>query len=134
VCEQDEPTLWEPWSVDGFKKAASSARREFSCCFSLWSCTTLILIPSDRSIVLPEPDKVFRGTQEYPALQISLGWQHDRIKTFIPFGLVWGFLAVSVVVLCTVWWAKGTRDTSTALAFGQLVAALITLVFVVADR
>jgi hypothetical protein len=86
---------------------------------SLWRhAQTLTSIFSDRSVVLPGPDKMFRGTQEYPALQISLGWQLDRIKTFIPFGVVWGFLAVSVVVLCTVWWTKGTNDTSTALAFG----------------
>jgi hypothetical protein len=89
---------------------------------------------ADRSVILPEPDKMFRGTQEYPALQISLGWQLDRIKTSIPFGLVWGFLAVSVIVLCTVWWNQGTKDTSTALAFRQLVAALIALVIVIADR
>jgi len=95
---------------------------------------TLILTPPHRSVVLPEQDKVFRETQEYPALQISLGWQLDRIKTFVPFGVTWGFLAVSFVVLCTVWWLKGTKDTSTALAFGQLVAALIALVIVIADR
>ena len=47
---------------------------------------------------------------------------------------MWGFLAVSVIVLCTVWWNQGTKDTSTALAFGQLVAALIALVIVIADR
>ena len=77
---------------------------------------------------------MFRGTQEYPALEISLGWQLDRIRTFVPFGLVWGFLAVSVVVLCTVWWTNGTKDSSTGLAFGQLVAALIALVIVIAER
>ena len=47
---------------------------------------------------------------------------------------MWGFLAVSVVVLCTVWWTNGTKDSSTGLAFGQLVAALIALVIVIADR
>jgi hypothetical protein len=92
----------------------------------------LTVIPS--SVVLPKPDEAYDGTLEIPGLQISLGWQYDRIKKSIPVGLVRGFLAVSVVSLCTVWWKNGTKDTGTALAFGQLVAALIALVLVMADR
>jgi hypothetical protein len=109
-------------------------QHEVSVSLSLAAYSKLTSNPLGRTVVLPEPDTMFRGTQEYPALQISLGWQLDRIKTSIPFGIVWGFLAVSVVVLCTVWWKNGTKDTGTALAFGQLVAALIALVFVIADR
>jgi hypothetical protein len=90
------------------------------------------VIPS--SVVLPKPDEAYGETREIPGLQISLGWQYDRIKSSIPSGLVWGFLAVSVVSLCTVWWINGTKDKNTALALGQLVVALIALVFVIADR
>ena len=83
---------------------------------------------------MPKPDEAYDGTKEMPGLQISIGWQYDLIKKFIPLGLVWGFLAVSVVSLCTVCWLRGVKDTGTALAFGQLIAALIALVFVIADR
>ena len=83
---------------------------------------------------MPKPDEAYNETQEIPGLKISLGWQYDRIKGFIPLGLVWGFLAVSLVFVCTAWWENGTKDTGTALAFGQLVAALIALIFVITDR
>ena len=92
----------------------------------------LTLIPS--TVDMLKPDEAYDGTKEMPGLQISIGWQYDLIKKFVPLGLVWGFLAVSVVKLGTVWWMRGMKDIGTALAFGQLVAALITLVFVVADR
>lgn len=93
-----------------------------------------MLTVTPSSVVLPKPDEAYDEFREIPGLQISLGWQYDRIKRFIPSGLVWGFLAVSVVSLCTVWWMNGTKDRNTALAFGQLVVALIALVFVIADR
>lgn len=86
------------------------------------------------TVVLPNPDEAYNESREHRGLQISIGWQHDGIKRFIPFGIAWGILAGSVVILCTVWWMNGTKDMSTALAFGQLVAASIALVFVVADR
>jgi hypothetical protein len=92
----------------------------------------LTVIPS--SVVLPEPDEAYNETRVIPGLQISLGWQYDRIKWFIPLGIVCGFLAVSVVSLYTVWWMNGTKDKGTALAFGQLIVALIALVFVIADK
>jgi hypothetical protein len=75
---------------------------------------------------MPKPDEAYDETTEIPGLQISIGWQYDLIKKIVPLGLVWGFLAVS--------WMRGMKDTGTALAFGQLITALIALVFVIADR
>lgn len=86
------------------------------------------------TVVMPKPGEAYDETRQIPGLKISIGWQYDLIKCFIPLGLVSGFLAVSVVLMCTVWWENGTKDTGTALAFGQLVAALIALIFVIADR
>jgi hypothetical protein len=93
-----------------------------------------VLTLTSSTVVLPKPDEAYDEIREIPGLQISLGWQYDRIKRSIPLCLASSFLAVSAVSLGTACWMAGTKDTGTALAFGQLVAALIALVIVIADR
>jgi hypothetical protein len=59
---------------------------------------------------------------------VTVGWQQDQIFRRLPIASVWVFLGVSGVWLCTAWWVGTFRDFSTAIAFGQLIAASLSLV------
>jgi hypothetical protein len=65
-------------------------------------------------------------------LEFILGWQLDRIAYVLPFNIVWTWLSLAIIWLGVVAWAGFKRDWATAMSFGQLLAASLTLLFLYA--
>lgn len=45
------------------------------------------------------------------------------------FNMAWSSLGLAVIWLCVIVWAGPTGDWDTAMAFGQLISASISLLF-----
>jgi hypothetical protein len=76
---------------------------------------------------MPQRNRPYNGLDRIRGLQITMGWQYDQSSNAITSKFGWAILFTSMIWLCTVWWMRGTRDVSTAMAFGQLIAASVSL-------
>jgi hypothetical protein len=80
-------------------------------------------------IAVPERQHRYNRTDEIRGLEFVLGWQLDRIACILPFNIAWTGLGLAVIWLGVAAWAGPTRDWATAMAFGQLLAASLSLLF-----
>jgi hypothetical protein len=61
-----------------------------------------------------------------------MGWQIDRLKLKAPKFIVWAWFSLALIWGCVIVWGGRTSDWSAAMAFGQLLAASVALVFMYA--
>lgn len=52
----------------------------------------------------------------------------------MPIGTAWFFFGLAVIWLCVIVWGGLAGDWATAMAFGQLLAAFMSLVFLYAKN
>lgn len=64
---------------------------------------------------------------ELRGLHVTLGWQTDRLCRDLPRNAAWSYLGTVVVWLSVLVWAQPAGDWTTAMAFGQLIAACLSL-------
>jgi hypothetical protein len=57
-----------------------------------------------------------------------MGWQLDRVASEVPLYIAWIWLSVVMIWLCVGVWAGAASDWATALTFGQLLAASVSLI------
>jgi hypothetical protein len=63
-----------------------------------------------------------------------VGWRYDQLLKATSSEFGWTALVIFGIWMCTVWWIQNTRDISTAMAFGQLLAASVSLAFLIIKR
>ena len=61
-------------------------------------------------------------------IEIVMGWQFDRIIAELPLYITWTWFSLAFIWFAVVIWAGATKDWSTAMAFGQLLAASVSLI------
>lgn len=61
-------------------------------------------------------------------LFVTMGWNVDRMLLHVRVGIIYTLVGLAVVWLGSVLWAGHRGDWSTALAFGQLLAASLALI------
>ena len=83
-------------------------------------------------VTVPEPGIQYDRTDELRGLQVILGWQLDVLACYLPRHLAWVWLCISLIWLSVILWAGPTGDWSTAMSFGQVIAASASLVFLYA--
>lgn len=69
----------------------------------------------------------FQRTDELRGLHFALGWQTDRLYHDLPRNAAWLYLGIITIWLGVLMWVQPAGDWSTAMAFGQLIAACISL-------
>ena len=82
----------------------------------------------DGKILIPKHGKSYGGDDELRGMQVKFGWQLHRMKDdwrLKVFGL---FSALCLIWLCTALWISISGHVNTAIAFGSLVAACLTIV------
>ena len=58
-----------------------------------------------------------------------MGWQFDRAVSEVPLPIAWVWFSVATIWLCVLAWGWGGKnDWGTAMAFGQLLAASVSLI------
>lgn len=57
-----------------------------------------------------------------------MGWQRDLMAWKVLLYMFYGWFSLSFVWLCVAVWERRTSDVGTAMEFGQLVAASISLI------
>jgi hypothetical protein len=82
--------------------------------------------------VVPHCQQPYDSTDELPGIQFILGWEWDRITYEVPVGMAWIFLGLAVIWLCVIAFGGSVGDWQTAMAFGQLLAASVSLLFLYA--
>jgi hypothetical protein len=65
---------------------------------------------------------------EMRGISVTLGWNVSRMLLHLKVGSVYTLAGLAVVWLSSVLWAGHRGDWSTALAFGQLLAASLALI------
>ncbi|KPA40519.1 hypothetical protein FLAG1_06600 [Fusarium langsethiae] len=85
-------------------------------------------IKGSNKIDLPLPYQELRCKKWRRGLQFVLGWQTDRIRTELPFGISCASLAIALIWLSLVVWKGAGGDWGTAFAFAQVVAASFAIV------
>lgn len=71
-----------------------------------------------------------RLTGKVRGIKIIMGWDFKQMTCRLSKPLAWLCLSLLVIWLGIVIWAEKFKDWSTAMAFGQVIAACIILVFV----
>ena len=83
---------------------------------------------------MPELHQPYDRTDELRGLHFILGWQFDRMTRELPMRIALVWLGFAVVWLCVLAWGGHTGDWSTAMGFGQVIAASVTLVVFYANE
>jgi hypothetical protein len=82
-----------------------------------------------RDIVFPEHQDLYEWTETTRGIEFTLGWQKDRIASEVPVGIAWLWFSLAIIWLCVIIWGGSAGDWATAMAFGQLLAASVSLIF-----
>ena len=77
---------------------------------------------------MPETNQPYDRTDELRGLHFTLGWQLDRMARELPVRIALVWLGFAVTWLCVIAWGGPTGDWSTAMGFGQVIVASVTLV------
>lgn len=84
----------------------------------------------DDQITLPQRDQPYTRTDKLKGIEISVGWQFDRIISEVPVSATWTWFYLALIWATVIAWEGTTDDWGTAMAFGQLLAASISLIMV----
>lgn len=86
----------------------------------------------DERIVIPKHGESYNHINKVRVprgIQVQFGWQFYRVKGDWRLKVFALFGAIGLIWLCTALWKSTTGDGNTAMTFGSLVAACITLVW-----
>lgn len=68
-----------------------------------------------------------RLSEKVRGIKVIMGWDYDLMISRLCKPLAWLCLSLLVIWLGIVVWAERFKDWSTAMAFGQVIAACIAL-------
>lgn len=80
-----------------------------------------------QSISMPISASQLAASRQVRGVYVTLGWDLSLMLQHLCAGGVWTFFGLATVWLGSIIWAGQTKDWSTAWAFGQVLAASITL-------
>lgn len=112
--------VMDPWSANGLRTLEGIAQESF-------------VIHNDE-IAVPVYEEKYDCTEEFPGIQIILGWQLDRIVDEVPVAAAWIWFGVAVVWLFVIVWGGSTGSWQLSIALGQLLAASLALLIVCVRR
>ncbi|KAK4937714.1 hypothetical protein LTR10_021724 [Elasticomyces elasticus] len=69
-----------------------------------------------------------KPTDQIRGIKYTLGWQKDRFRSVLPRSIAWALVGITITWLSVIVWDETKGGWSTAMGFGQLVAACIMLV------
>lgn len=107
-----------PWMANGLETLKGMAQD--SCIYEL------------EKIIIPQHDRPYRRTDTMRGIELVMGWQKDRLIPKSQLYICWLYFSLALTWLCVIVWGGRSNDWSTAMAFGQLLAACISLVFLYA--
>lgn len=81
---------------------------------------------------MPRKYREVTHREQMRGLYVRFGWQLGSLERVVPAVATGIWLSVAVVWLGTLLWAEERGDWSTAMGFGQLLAASVALLFVCA--
>lgn len=84
----------------------------------------------DDQIILPQRDQPYTRTDKLRGIEIAVGWQFDRIVSEVPVSVTWTWFFLALIWAAVIVWEGTADDWGTAMAFGQLLAASISLIMV----
>lgn len=76
---------------------------------------------------MPHNAETLANAVEMRGVYVTLGWNVNRMLLHVRVGSIYTLVVLAVVWLGSVLWAGHRGDWSTALAFGQLLAASFAL-------
>ncbi|KAH7130098.1 hypothetical protein B0J11DRAFT_243963 [Dendryphion nanum] len=106
----------DPWSANGLRTLEGIAQESF-------------VIHNDE-IVVPIHQEKYDCTEEFPGIQIILGWQLDRIVDEVPAAVAWMWFGVAAVWLFVIVWGGSTGSWQFSIALGQLLAASLAVLII----
>lgn len=77
--------------------------------------------------MLADCQQLILSTDTVRGLQFILGWEKDRIFFELPVGISWTLFGLAVIWLCVIFLGGSAGQWDFAMAFGQLLAASMTL-------
>jgi hypothetical protein len=83
-----------------------------------------------NKVITPQLNQPYDQTDTVRGIEMVMGWQIDRMKLEVPRFIAWAWFSLAVIWLCVIVWGGRTSDWSTAMAFGQLLAACVGLVII----
>jgi hypothetical protein len=81
-----------------------------------------------QAVGLPVDAKGLANSGEMRGIFVTLGWNVSRMLFHLRVGSVYTLVGLAIVWIFSVLWAGHRGDWSTAMAFGQLLAASLTLI------
>ena len=85
-------------------------------------------LTANQQVALPSNAEDLNRSEEMRGVYVTTGWNVRRLLLGLRAGSTHALLGVAIIWLGSVLWAGHRGDWSTALAFGQVVAASVTLV------
>ncbi|XP_014561834.1 hypothetical protein COCVIDRAFT_11609 [Bipolaris victoriae FI3] len=85
-----------------------------------------------KQITVPGRQQYYHQTDKLRGIEFVMGWQIDRIIYEMPVKIAWIWFSLTITWLCVIVWGGLAGDWSTAMAFGQLLVAFISLIFLCA--
>lgn len=87
-----------------------------------------MLLTKSQAAAMPFDVTSLANSGEMRGISVSLGWNVSRMLLHLKVGSVYTLTGLAIVWLGSVLWAGHRGDWSTALAFGQLLAASLALI------
>lgn len=87
-----------------------------------------MLLTELQTAALPVDAVGLANSVEMRGISVSLGWNVSRMLLHVKVGSIYTLTGLAIVWLGSVLWAGHRGDWSTALAFGQLLAASLALI------
>lgn len=63
-------------------------------------------------------------------IEIEMGWQLDRIISELPLSISWTWFCLAFIWFAVLMWEGKTKNWGDAMAFGQLLAASLSLIVI----
>ncbi|KAH7123657.1 hypothetical protein B0J11DRAFT_615215 [Dendryphion nanum] len=110
----------QPWIANGLRTLDGMAQG---------SC-----IVDTSSVKIPGLDNCYLDNGKLRGLEFVFGWQIDRIRHGLPLNITWIWISVLIVWICAIAFGGFGGDWNLGMAFGQLLAASLTLLFLYAKH
>ncbi|KAJ5059439.1 hypothetical protein J3E74DRAFT_347604 [Bipolaris maydis] len=104
-----------PWKANGLQTLDGMAQE--SCIYNT------------KQVIVPGRQQSYYRKDKLRGIEFVMGWQMDRITCEMPVKIAWIWFSLAITWLCVIVWGGSTRDWATAMAFGQLFVAFISLIF-----
>ena len=67
-------------------------------------------------------------------LEITMGWQSELMESKLPRLITWTWFCLAMIWSVVILWGGETKDWSGAMAFGQLLAACVSIIALHANK